>query len=423
MDALVERRKRFDAKKAKLDLVFKQLGTERDWNKVTCLEGDDEIKSQQVILMGEELKKEDVELQKLVMLEDIQKDNLKRYEFHIPADVGVPMPDPGQQQKGQFKNIGEFCQRVVMNPESLKAMGINSGEDGGFAVPDEFRTTILNVPPYDAIVRPRATVLPPGDNPDSKLEIPALRQGASGILAGFSFTAVSEGTAGTAISPKLDLVTLEPQRMSGYVVVANSLLRNATAMSAFIESEFRRSKASLEDYWFIQGNGGGTYPLGFLNSPAALSVTRATASTIAFADVANMLAKSIAINTGIWICSQSALPQIIQLKDSVGNAIFISSGNAGAVPNLPSTLFGRPIYFTFRQPALGTKGDLMFVDPSYYLIKDGSGPFIQGSEHVAFTSDQTYIKMTFFIDAQPWVKTPIMMDDAVTQASPYVLLN
>jgi HK97 family phage major capsid protein len=421
MDALVERRKQFDAKKAKLDLIFKQLGSERDWTKVTMLEGDDELKSQQVILMGEELKKEDVEIQKLVMLDDIQRENLKRHEVHLPYDAGVKMPDG--KPAGAFKNIGEFMQMVSTNPNELKAMGINSGEDGGFAVPDEFRTSILNVPPYEAIVRPRATVLPPGDNPDSKLEIPALRQGATGILAGFSFTAVAEGTAGTAISPKLDLVTLEPQRMSGYVVVANSLLRNATAMSAFIESEFRRSKAALEDYWFIQGNGGGTYPLGFLNSPAALSVTRGTASTIAFADVANMLAKSIAINTGIWICSQSALPQIIQLKDSVGNAIFISSGNAGAVPSLPATLFGRPIYFTFRQPALGTKGDLMFVDPSYYLIKDGSGPYVQASEHVAFTSDQTYIKMTFFLDAQPWVKTAVVMDDGTTTASPYVILN
>ncbi len=342
-------------------------------------------------------------------------------DFHFPYDASLGMPS--RRNPSGFKDLGSFILMTKTNPGELKAMGINSGEDGGFAVPDEFRETMLNVPPYDAIVRPRATICPPGDNPDAKLEIPALRQGASGILAGFSFTAASEGTAGTAVSPKLDLVTLEPSRMSAYVTVGNSLLRSSAMLSTFIASEFRRAKAALEDYWFINGNGGGTYPLGFLNSPAALFVTRNTTSSILFSDVANMIAKSISITKGVWIAAQSTLPQIIQLKDSVGNAIFISSGNAGAAAELPPTLFGRPIYFSFRQPALGTKGDLMFVDPSYYLIKDGSGPYIATSEHANFTLDQTIIKCSFMIDAQPWVKTAVLQDDGTSQASPYVILN
>jgi HK97 family phage major capsid protein len=162
-----------------------------------------------------------------------------------------------------------------------------------------------------------------------------------------------------------------------------------------------------------------------LTAPATIGVSRGTASTIVFNDVANMMIKFLGMTggTGVWIASQSTLGQILQLKDSVGNAIFISSGNAGAQGPVSQTLFGKPIYFTFNQPVLGTKGDLMLVDPAYYLIKDGSGPFIQASEHVNFTSDQTIIKMTWWYDGEPWVKAPLLMPDASSTASPFVVLS
>jgi HK97 family phage major capsid protein len=270
----------------------------------------------------------------------------------------------------------------------------------------------------DAIVRPRATVLPPGEYPDAKMEIPALRQGASGLYGGVSFSAVNEGAAGTSNDPKLDLVSLEPQRISGYVTVGNSLLRNATAMSAFIETLFRNAKAGYEDYQFIQG-AGGALPLGMLNSPAKVQVARTTALSVVFADIANMMAKQYGSNP-IWIASKSTLPKIIGMADAVGNSIYIVGD---ITKGISAQLAGFPIFFTFRNPALGSEGDLMLVDPSYYLIKDGSGPFIQASEHVQFTNDQTIIKMSWWMDAQPWVKTALLMEDSTTTTSPIVVLK
>lgn len=418
---LVERRKQFEAKRERLAMIFKQAGADRDMTKVTALEGDRETKVAQVVRLSEELDKEDEDLKTAAAIDMIATKNLKRFESHIPFDSGVKMADP--KPSHDFKgNFAEFINMVKFNANDLKAMGIVSGEAGGFAVPTNLMSEIMKIPPMQSVVRPRARVVPPGDMPDAEIDFPALRQGPLGIYGGVTFTAANEGTAGTANDPKLDLITLSPQRLSGYIIVGNSLLRNVQSSSSFIESVFRDAKVGYEDYQFLQGTGAAGYPLGMLNSPATIAVSRGTASTIVFNDVANMMMKFYG-NSPIWVASRSAMGQIMQMKDSVGNAIFISSANAGAAQQLPQTLFGYPIYFTFNQPVLGTKGDLMLLDPSYYFIKDGSGPFIQASEHVAFTSDQTYIKMTWWYDGQPWIKAPLLMPDASNTASPFVVLS
>jgi HK97 family phage major capsid protein len=418
---LIEKRKEFEAKRERLAMIFKQAGPDREMEKVTLIEGDANTKVAQITRMSKELEDLDTEVKRAALVEAEERKNEARFKVEMPEENpegGKKKRDVRDPYTGDIKNFGHFVQMVISEPGKLKAMGIDSGEAGGFAVPDQFVQRILMVPPMDAIVRPRANVLPPGEYPDAKLELPALRQGASGLYGGVSFSAVNEGAAGTSNDPKLDLVSLEPQRISGYVTVGNSLLRNATAMSAFIETLFRNAKAGYEDYQFIQG-AGGALPLGMLNSPAKVQVVRTTAATVVFADIANMLAKQYG-SSPIWICNKSALPKMIGMADTVGNSIFIVGD---ITKGISAQLAGYPIFFTFRNPALGTEGDLMLVDPSYYLVKDGSGPFIQASEHVQFTSDQTIIKLSWWMDAQPWVKTALRMEDGVTDTSPIVVLK
>jgi HK97 family phage major capsid protein len=339
------------------------------------------------------------------------------------TEAGIKDAYKGQEQRDdgappKFKNFGEFASRAIMKPQELRDMGLDDGEFGGFAVPDEFRPVIMTVSPADAIIRPRAMVLPPGDRPDAKVEIPALRQGAFGVYGGVTFTAVPEGTAGYKNDPRLDLITLEPQRISGYVVVGNSLLRNAPAMSAFIENLFRKAKAGYEDVKFIQGFGI-SEPLGLLNSPAKLNVVRNTSNDIKNVDILAMMALQFG-ETPFWLANKKTLPKIAALADAVGNSIFIAGD---ASKKIPPTLYGIPIEWSWRQPTLGTEGDLILVDASYYIIKDGSGPFISSSEHVKFLEDQTAIKMTWWVDGQCWVKAPLLMEDGVSYASPIVALK
>lgn len=85
-------------------------------------------------------------------------------------------------------------------------------------------------------------------------------------------------------------------------------------------------------------------------------------------------------------------------------------------------LAGHPVVFHERSPALGTKGDVVLADLSYYLVKDGSGPFVAASEHVHFTKNKTVIKVFWNVDGRPWLTAPLKLENG-WEASPFVVLD
>ena len=119
-----------------------------------------------------------------------------------------------------------------------------------------------------------------------------------------------------------------------------------------------------------------------------------------------------------WIASQSILPQLMRLKGGDNADIWQPSARAGD----PQTLYGLPLLWNERSVQLGTKGDLMLVDLNYYLIKDGSGPFVAASPHVHFTTNKTVIKAFWNVDGQPWLTAPITQEGGYV-VSPFVALD
>jgi HK97 family phage major capsid protein len=122
----------------------------------------------------------------------------------------------------------------------------------------------------------------------------------------------------------------------------------------------------------------------------------------------------------VWITSQTTIPQLAVIADAGNNNLWMPSAVAG----LPPTLMGIPVLFHERSVALGTAGDLILADLSYYLIKEGSGPFVQASEHVYFTSNRTVIKVFWNVDGQPWLSEPIPLEgSAGNTVSPFIILD
>ena len=69
-----------------------------------------------------------------------------------------------------FENVGElvFCARFHPHDPRIQALSeMGTGGSGGFAIPDEINPTLAEVKPQEAIIRPRATVVGPGDSPDA----------------------------------------------------------------------------------------------------------------------------------------------------------------------------------------------------------------------------------------------------------------
>lgn len=336
------------------------------------------------------------------------------------SDIGRFAPEA----KREFESFGEFVHAVRFQPNDQRLAAVDQrmdeGSQGGFAVPKQFRDQLLAVTPSQAIVRPRATVIPAGSPPDAEISMPALNQGTSkGMYAGVTVTWIGEGGTKPQTDMAIREITLKPKEVAAHIVATDKLLRNWGAASSLIEQQLRAAIASAEDAAFLSGNGAAR-PLGLINSAGAISVNRTTASRVVTADIFAMFAK-MHFDGGSpeWLASQSIIPYLLTLKDANDNYIYVKSLGEGA----PATLMGYPIRFNSRQPVLGSKGDLIFGDLKSYLIKDGSGPFVEASPHVYFTTNKTVIKAFWNVDGQMWLDGPLLLEDGSTQASPVVILD
>lgn len=328
----------------------------------------------------------------------------------------------------EFKNLGEFIHSVRFNQsdprlqdlyaERQQSMGV--GAEGGFAVPTQFRETLLSVSPQQAIFRPRCTIIPAGSPPDSEVTMPALNQGAAeNMYGGITVQWIGEGDTKPETDLRLKEIKLKPHEVAAHVITTDKLLRNWQAAQAVISNQLRLAIIAAEENAFYNGNGVAR-PLGVLQSPARIDYPRAVANQIAFADIVGMYARLRMSMSPVWITSQTTIPQLAVIADAGNNNLWMPSAVAG----LPPTLMGIPVLFHERSVALGTAGDLILADLSYYLIKEGSGPFVQASEHVYFTSNRTVIKVFWNVDGQPWLSEPIPLEgSAGNTVSPFIILD
>jgi HK97 family phage major capsid protein len=79
-------------------------------------------------------------------------------------------------------------------------------------------------------------------------------------------------------------------------------------------------------------------------------------------------------------------------------------------------------------PALGARGDLVLIDPGYYIIGDrgpnpGGDLEVSVSDVPSFLKNQPTLRVVKRVDGQPWLNGPITLADAATHASPFVVLN
>lgn len=365
----------------------------------------------------------------LKSLEDEAKEIRRRADMAASIQGGNA-PDTRKKDEGssEWRNFGEFLQAVRWNQRDSRLsyqefekrdMQVLPGASGGFLVPPQYSSMILQVQPQDAIIRPRATVIPAGSPPDAPITFPTLNQsGARGVYSGVTVAWIAEGARKPQTEPAFLETTLTPKEVAAHVVVSDKLLRNAEAASSVVTTLLRRAILAAEDVAFLSGNGVGQ-PMGIIGHPASVNIPRAAPNAIGYNDVVNMYSRVKFGGPLCWIASPTILPQLMTMADLGQNLVWQPNAREGA----PGTLLGFPVFINERSPVLGAQGDLILADLQYYLIKDGSGIFISASEHVQFLNNKTVIKAFFNVDGQPWLSTPLLLEDGVSTVSPFVVLN
>jgi HK97 family phage major capsid protein len=348
--------------------------------------------------------------------------------------TGGPNAPEAERTYG-FRNMEDFLQTALLNradprlhtvtprPEQTRDLAMLPGAAGGFLVPPQFADMLTAITPQEAIVRPRATVMPAGVAPDASVTFPMLNQsGVLGVYAGMTGGWVGEGGLKPETQPALAQMTLTPHEVSAFVDVTDKLLRNnPAAVTQLIQTGFRDTILSVEDIAFISGNGIGR-PLGFLGHASNVNVARAGGGAIVYADVVNMFWRMLKLGTAgpIWLGNPSVIPQLQNLASVLGQPVWQPSAREG----MPTSLMGFPFVPNERQPVLGAVGDLMFVNLRYYMIQEGVGLAIKDDQGIgAFDHNVTRVKAYRSVDGQPMLATPLLGEDGVNTFSPFVVLN
>jgi HK97 family phage major capsid protein len=352
--------------------------------------------------------------------------------FNNPRATGAPLnglyPDLYTMMQDVFNaNRGGLQGDAAVRFEKLRNYSEKVPSEGGFLVPEEFRTQLLRLQMENAVVRPRATVIPMGS---PRLHIPSIDETSrvSSIFGGVVVYRTEEGAELTESQATFQSIKLDVTKQTALAHVPNELVRDWGAFGAFIDATLPAAMGFFEDVDFLTGNGAGQ-PLGALSaSNLALLVISGrsgqAASTIVWENIIDMYARMLpqSVANAVWVASPDTFAQLATMALTVGiggSAIWLTNGTQTPI----LTLLGRPVIMSEKAPAaLGTQGDLSFVDFSMYLIGDYQTMTIDSSPHVKFTSDKTSFRAIARNDGRPWLNSALTPHNNSASLSPFVQL-
>lgn len=311
------------------------------------------------------------------------------------------------------------------------ALAESSGTTGGYTVPPEYATRLLEFPPEEVVLVGKTDEYPMQGR---EIVFPVLDQttasGTAGVTSYFGGI-VAKWTAEAATrgetEPSFKDLRLVANELSGYALASrNVLMDNVVALETRLTNLFRGTIAWYRDYAYLQGDGAGK-PLGVLKAPALLSVTRTTSAHLKYADFANMVAKMLpgSYNRSMWVLSPSAYGELLGLLDTGNRPVFqpIAGQAAGALGSpIVQGILGRPFYVTEKLPALGTVGDVLLIDPKGYWSATRQDVEVAASEHYRFINNQVTYRFLFRGDGRPWMDTYYTAQDQSTTLSPFVAI-
>lgn len=343
-----------------------------------------------------------------------------------------------------FRDMGEFAVSVrnaVLNPaqmdqrlvqNALSTYGSEgSGADGGFAVPPEWRAEIMRmVEGEDAILSRTDQQRVSGNNITFPVDETTAWQTSGGILTYWD----SEASTLTQSKPSLKDLTIKLHRLTALVPVTEELLEDAPAMAGYVTSKAGEKLAFKVNDAIINGTGVGQ-PLGIMNAPATVSVSKETSQTAAtfHADnavkmMARMPAQSFARSA--WLINQDVVPQVLKMGFAVTTAAGTAAG-AGALYLPPNglansspygSLLGRPIIVTEACATLGTVGDVILADLSKYLSVVKGALKSDTSIHLWFDQNTTAFRFVMRMNGQPWLSAAIARKNGSNTLSHFVTL-
>jgi HK97 family phage major capsid protein len=326
--------------------------------------------------------------------------------------------------KGGFRSFGDFAiavkagsrqggyidPRLVMNaPTSYSSEG--QGEDGGYAVPPDFRTEIWQKITGEASLLSRTDM-----NPTSKNTMVFPADETSPWDTSTGVQAYFESEAGQMSQSKVSLVpkSIRLGKLTALVPVTEELLEDAPGLESYLKKKVGIKFDFKINLKIIQGTGAGE-PWGILKHGSLVSVGKESsqaADTIVAENIMKMWSRLYGPcrQNAIWLINQDVEPQLwgmhLKVYDASGNVvsgtpIYMPPGGLSGAPY--GTIFNRPVIPTQACETLGDKGDVILTDLTQYMTATRTGGVrTDVSMHLWFDYAVLAFRFILRIAGQPW---------------------
>ncbi len=342
---------------------------------------------------------------------------------------------------GAFPTMGSFFQSVaraaipggqVDSRLYNAATGLNETvpSDGGFLVQQDFSTQLLRGVFDTGLVASRVNRLQISGNANG-IKLPAVDETSRATgsrWGGVRSYWLAEAAEKTASKPKFRAMELSLKKLVGVCYATDELLQDAAALETVIRQAFTDEIGFALDDAIINGSGAGQ-PLGILNSGCLVTVSKESgqaADTVVLENLVKIYSRMPARNrrNAVWFINQNVEPQLYTMSLAVGTGggpVYLPGGGASAAPY--STLFGRPVIPIEQAATLGDLGDVIFADPSAYILIDKGGIESAMSIHVQFLYDESVFRFVYRCDGQPILASAITPYKGSDDLSPFVTLE
>jgi len=307
--------------------------------------------------------------------------------------------------------------------EVQKALAANIGSAGGFFVPEEFSSEVIE------LLRPASVVMASGPIvvplPNGNVTMPGL---ATGTQADY----IGENTAAGATSITARQIKLTARKLAALVPISNDLLRFATpSVDALVRNDLVRAISQRADLAFIRGDGSGNTPKGLLNFTSTTGTTIGTSGavspnpnriaangggsnmTFTLASITQDLGKlelalmqsNVAfLNTG-WLMAPRTAVYLQNLRDGNGNLVYAAEMATGKLRGKPYKVTTQiPINLLANDGATSNASEIYLVEWADAMVGEAGSLILDVSDVAAY------------VDAGGNTQAPFSLDQTVIRA-------
>lgn len=299
--------------------------------------------------------------------------------------------------------------------------------DGGFLIPEQFRSDILMAAIEMSIVRQRALVLPMASE---WLTLPGTDETtrSGSVLGGLVAYWSEEASALTSAESQAAFAgtRLEAKKLVIFSEAPDELVADgAGAFEAVLNQALPVATTYFEDRAFYIGTGVGE-PAGWQGANAVIKIDPAVSSQIAFGDVLAMYVRMMptSLSRAVWVANINTLGQLLEMSFEGAASSDVPTGAITFDPGTGTVrLLGRPVLVSEHAPALGSDGALGFCDFGYYAIGDRQAMTLATSIHPKFNQGITSIRLVERVDGRVWLQSAITPENGSSTLSPFIILS